>query len=114
MNKGEAARKRMPARLRLPSRVRVGDKAYSIDIVETMLRKGENGRIFYDAGVIQLAKRSNTCGRKYCKAEMTETFWHEMVHAILHDMGHPLYRNEDFVSRFARRLASAIQSARFK
>lgn len=112
MNKGEATRKRMP--LRLPSRVRVGEKAYSIDIVETMLRKGENGRIYYDEGVIRLARRSNTCGRKYCKAEMTETFWHEMVHAILYDMKHPLCSNEDFVSRFARRLSMAIKSARFK
>lgn len=114
MNKGEASRKRLPRLPRLPASVRVGNKSYSIDIVETMLRKGENGRVFYDAGVIQLAKRSNTCGRRYCKAEMTETFWHEMVHAILYDMGHPLYRNEEFVTRFARRLALAIQSARFK
>lgn len=112
MNKGEAIRRRLAPRI--PSRVRVGNKAYSIDIVETMLRKGENGRIYYDEGVIRLAKRSNICGRRYCKAEMTETFWHEMVHAILHDMGHPLYNNEQFVSRFAQRLAAAIQSARFK
>lgn len=111
MNKGDAIRKRLP--VRLPSRVRVGTKSYSIDIVETMLRKGDMGRVFYDEGVIRLAKRSNTCGRRYCKAEMTETFWHEMVHAILHDMEHPLYNNEQFVSRFARRLASAIQSAKF-
>jgi hypothetical protein len=45
---------------------------------------------------------------------MTDTFWHELVHAILNDMGEDLLNNnEKFVTGFANRLTKAIQSARF-
>jgi hypothetical protein len=40
-------------------------------------------------------------------------FWHEITHAILHDMGHPLWADEKFVSAFSKRLNQAIQTARF-
>jgi hypothetical protein len=45
---------------------------------------------------------------------MKETFWHELVHAILVDMGEfKLNKREDFVEEFAKRLAKAIKSARY-
>jgi len=45
---------------------------------------------------------------------MTDTFWHELVHAILNDMGrNTLNADEQFVTGFANRLTKAIQSARF-
>jgi Zn-dependent peptidase ImmA (M78 family) len=47
-------------------------------------------------------------------AALEETFWHELTHAILHDMGeHQLNNRESFVEEFANRLARAIQTARF-
>lgn len=113
MKKGEAI-KRPALQARIPTRIKVGHKRYSIDVVETMLRKGEMGRVYFDDGVIRLATKSNTCGRTFSRDEIDTTFWHEMVHAILHDMGHPLWRNEDFVTRFANRLSTAIKTAKFK
>lgn len=39
-------------------------------------------------------------------------FWHEITHAILHDMGED-WRDEKFVIAFSKRLNQAIQTARF-
>lgn len=40
-------------------------------------------------------------------------FWHELTHAILHDMGDPLWQDEGFVRAFSKRLDQAIKTARF-
>lgn len=113
MNKANRARK---APLQpIPTRIRVGKKLFSIDVVETMLSRGEMGRIDHDLRKISLGKRSNVSGRKFKREEILDSFWHEMVHAILVDMGElELNRNEKFVTAFANRLTKAILSARFE
>jgi len=98
----------------IPYRVRVGDKLYSVDVVRSMQRKREMGAIVYDEGSIQIGQFSNTTGRKYSDIRMSETFWHELVHAILYEMGDELYKDEKFVDEFAKHLARAIRSAKFK
>lgn len=87
----------------LPRMVRVGKRWYSVDVVEAMVNKHEIGRVHYDKRSIELAR-----------ATKNETFWHELTHAILHDMGeHKLNERESFVEEFAQRLAGAVKSARF-
>ena len=99
----------------IPRKIRVGKKMYSIDVVETMLRNGEMARVYPHEKRMQIAKRSNISGRKFTEAEMQDSFWHEMVHAILVDMEEfKLNSNEAFVTKFANRLTKAIRSARFK
>lgn len=98
----------------IPRRIKIGKKMYSIDIVESMYRRREMGRTTYGACNIQIGKTSNTTGRKYSDLQMSETFWHELVHAILYEMDSPLHADEKFVDRFAMHLARAIQSAKFK
>lgn len=99
----------------LPRKIRVGKKMYTIDIVETMLHFGDMSRIHYEESNIKIGKKSNVTGKKFNKADLNNSFWHELVHAILHDMGqHTLNRDEDFVTEFADRLHTAIDSARFK
>jgi hypothetical protein len=44
--------------------------------------------------------------------DISETFWHEATHAILHDMGHPLWRDEKFVSDFSKRLNQLVLTAK--
>jgi hypothetical protein len=79
-----------------------------------MLRQRIMGTINYDKQTIQVGRKSNVTGRAYTDAMMSETFWHELTHAILNDMGeHALNKNEKFVSNFAKRLTTAIRSARF-
>ena len=101
-------------KLALPRTIRIGKQRYSVDVVETMLNKGDMARVFYDKRKIQLAKRSNSTGRKYTRKEMNDSFWHELVHAILRDMEeHKLNKREEFVEGFAKRLSIAINTARF-
>lgn len=98
----------------IPKRIRVGTKQYSIDIVETMLRKRDMARIHYDHNRIELGQFSNVTGKQFASETVQENFWHEVTHAILHDMGeHKLNSNERFVTAFATRLARAIRTARF-
>jgi hypothetical protein len=98
----------------IPRRIRVGARQYSIDIVETMLRKRDMARIYYDHNKIELGKFSNLTGKQFDNDRVQENFWHEVTHAILHDMGeHRLNGNEKFVVEFSKRLSQAIKSARF-
>mgnify|MGYP006271243367 CR=1 FL=1 len=99
----------------LPRRIRIGKKQYTVDVVETMLNRTDMARVFYDTREIKLGKRSSVTGRRYTRKEMNDSFWHELVHAILYDMDeHALNKNEKFVTAFASRLSEAIDSARFE
>ena len=61
----------------------------------------------------ELAKRTHH-GVPFRLSALEETFWHELTHAILHDMGeHQLNNRESFVEEFSRRLSAAIRTARF-
>jgi hypothetical protein len=100
--------------MQLPRKIKVGDRWYSVEIVETMERRAQMGCVNYGAGEITVATKSNTTNKPYSKDEISDTFWHELTHAILYDMGSTMYRNEKFVSRFASRLAKAINTAKFK
>lgn len=98
-----------------PRSIRVGKKRYSIDVVETMIQRGDMARVHYDENKIEIGQRSNKTGRKFNRKQMNDSFWHELVHAILYDMdAHTLNKNEKFVSEFALRLSKAIDSARFE
>ena len=99
--------------MQLPRKIKVGDRWYSVEIVETMERRAQMGCVYYGPGTIELALKSNTTNKPYSKNEISDTFWHELTHAILYDMGSTMYKNERFVSRFASRLAKAINTARF-
>lgn len=98
----------------LPRKLKVGDRWYSVEIVETMQRRAQMGCVYYGTGEIEVAVKSNTTNKPYTKAEVSDTFWHELTHAILYDMGSSLYKNEKFVTRFANRLSKAINTAKFK
>jgi hypothetical protein len=100
--------------LKLPKKVKVGDRWYSVEVVETMERRATMGHVYYGTGAIAVAAKSNVTNKPYSADEMSDTFWHELTHAILYDMGHSLYKNEQFVTRFANRLAKAINTAKFK
>jgi hypothetical protein len=102
------------AHMPIPSKIRVGKKRYSIDVVESLIQRGLMGTIRYDEERIQIGKQSNKTGRKFTSDEINESFWHELVHAILYDMDeHKLNRNEAFVTAFAKRLSEAVDSAAF-
>lgn len=98
----------------IPRKMRVGNKQYSVEIVEAMIEKKRMGHVHYPTQTIKLGLRSNVTNKKYAESVLQDTFWHELTHAILHDMGRDtLNRDEKFVTEFAHRLAKAIRTARF-
>jgi hypothetical protein len=62
---------------------------------------------------ITIAQGNTKRGYVYNADERSNTFWHELTHAILYDMGNELTHNEKFVSAFADRLNQAIKTAKF-
>jgi len=102
------------ARAAIPRKMRIGSKQYSIEILETMKEKRRMAHISYTAQTIKIGRRSNVTSRKFTTDEVQESFWHEVIHGILHDMGRDtLNRSEQFVNGFAHRLTKAIKSASF-
>jgi hypothetical protein len=100
--------------MKLPRKVRVGNKHYSVEIVEAMAQRGRMGDVNHLHKRITISQRSNVTGKKFKVTDVEDTFWHELTHAILADMGmHDLNNNEKFVTGFANRLTKAIQTARF-
>ena len=98
----------------IPRLIRVGNKRYSVEVIEALLDKQKVGRIQYGEQRIQIGLRNGNTNRKLPAAEIRDSFWHELVHAILYDMKrHNLNRDEAFVIGFASRLSKAIDSARF-
>ena len=95
--------------MKIPKQIKVGTTTYRIDQPpQIKLDNGDEvmGRISYGLKRIQVAT-------KYPAAEQRNTFWHELTHAILQDMGHELCDNERFVIAFSNRLSDAIDSAKF-
>ena len=97
----------------LPKKIKVGAKWYSVEVVEAMRDKSLMGRVNYTERKIELGRRTHH-DIPFKLSALHETFWHEVVHAILHDMKeHELNEREQFVEEFSLRLARAINTARF-
>lgn len=93
-----------------PVRIKIGKVPFTV-LQPIRCAPNVAGMIYYQHRVIEVAHYVNK--RKRTKLQRTETFWHEITHGILADMGHPLATNEAFVTAFAKRLATTINSARF-
>lgn len=89
--------------MKLPRRIRVGRRKY---VVEKKAFKPSWAR-----GALHLEDRRIVIRPGYSPRQQAESFWHEITHAILHDMKHPLWRNEKFVEAFSKRLNNTIHSA---
>ena len=99
--------------LTLPKKVRVGDKWYSVDVVESMRNRSQMGEAHYPDRKITIGRKTHH-GVPFKLSALHETFWHELTHCILESMGeHALNDNEAFVEEFSHRLAKAIETARF-
>jgi predicted SprT family Zn-dependent metalloprotease len=97
--------------MKIPKQITVGKHTYTIKRPHTVQDPASYGRTYFDDKVIELAVYDKF-GNKFEQEEVDDTFWHELTHAILHDMGHYLYDNELFVTAFANRLSDAVNSAK--
>ena len=72
------------------------------------------GAYYRSNNTIIVAKGNPERNYLYDADERASTFWHELTHVILQDMGERrLNANERFVSEFSDRLHQAIKTARF-
>jgi hypothetical protein len=69
----------------------------------------EYGRVFPKYKVVRVNVSSD--GKNRTTAQRSETFWHEVTHAILHDMKDPRWNDEKFVTAFSKRLNQVINTA---
>ena len=102
--------------MKVPKRIKVGRKYYAVRSVATVnyMAHGARGCIDPWDQLIEIAKRHRITGQAFSDEVWYNTFWHETVHAILHDMGHEaLFKNEAFVQGMADRLCGVFKSAEF-
>jgi len=100
--------------MKIPKQVTIGKTKIKIDQPESLRVGKQPCRGCYDRAdnSIDVAKQ-DVRGYKFDKDERSETFWHEITHAILHDMKNQLSYNEKFVTAFSQRLDQAIKTAKF-
>lgn len=78
--------------------------AYETVFVKQFKGKPYTGQINYSKKTITLALSGGISGRTLSFSEIAQSYFHEIVHAALHDMKHPLNADEKFVDGFAQRL----------
>lgn len=88
-----------------PKQMTVGKTVYKIDY------KYKAAKTIH--GSVNLGSKKITMYMCPNKVVERNTFWHEMVHAILYEMNNELWHDEAFVTEFADKLSGAIDSARF-
>jgi hypothetical protein len=69
------------------------------------------GRTYYRRKLVEMAEYDEF-GNSFEQEELDDTFWHELTHIILQDMGNDLTDNENFVTAFANRLTQAVNSSK--
>ena len=100
--------------MKIPKQVTIGKTKIKIDQPVSLMVRGTPCHGCFDRAdnSIDVAKK-DVRGNRYDKDERSETFWHEITHAILHDMKNQLSYNEKFVTAFSQRLDQAIKTAKF-
>jgi hypothetical protein len=85
-------------------KLKIGKTQYDVSWPDTLEPPIVRGRIDYRAATIQIAKRAGSPRRARSPKGLNHTFWHEVVHGILYDMGSRKYRDEQFVDELAKRI----------
>ena len=97
--------------MEIPSKIKIGRHWYRVDVKRQLRRKGGMGTVIYADKKIEVATHSSTSGKGFKNEEVADTFWHEFVHAVLHEMGEKKLRDDEaFVTRFASILTRAVLS----
>lgn len=96
----------------IPKSFELGERTYAVKVLPTMHKRGVMGATHFDVGRIEIGLRSKITGVAYKQEDVADTFWHELTHAILNDMGSSLDRDEKFVTAFSKRLAQAVATAK--
>ena len=100
--------------MKIPKQLTIGKTKIKIDQPTSLMvgNKPCRGCFCRKSNEIDVA-RKDIQGNYFSREERSETFWHEITHAILHDMKNKLSYDEKFVTAFSQRLDQAIRTARF-
>lgn len=96
--------------MQIPITFKVGKQKYTVRTTDA--RGWITGQLHPSLGTITVATTYRMRPRK--PREVALTFWHEVTHAILHDMGHPQWDDEQFVNDFSTRLNQVIHTAKLQ
>jgi hypothetical protein len=102
--------------MKMPKSVMVGETEIVVQQPDGLKLDKDvcRGAYYRSDNKIIVAKGNPERNVLYDVDERANTFWHELTHVILQDMGERrLNANEKFVSAFADRLHQAIKTARF-
>jgi len=89
--------------MNIPSHLTIGPHVYRVVLKDP--GRMRYGTVNYQTCVIKIRPHAT---------QQAHTFWHELTHAILHEMHRDdLARDEGFVSDFGRLLHRAIKTASF-
>ena len=91
----------------IPNSFRLGRKKYKVELHANSIAK--YGTFLPEAKRVIIFNAVR--GKPVDAADKTETFWHEVTHAILHDMDHPRWKDEGFVTAFSKRLTQVVHTA---
>ena len=97
----------------IPKSFNLGNIPYKVQVAKSVRGpRGSVGRVDYKSRTIDIANVNYWTGEKLPDKEVSDTFRHEVTHAILEDMNHPLHRDERFVTAFANRLNEVVLTAK--
>ena len=101
--------------MKIPKQVTIGNTPHLVCTKKSLVYGNKicHGAFDEDTHTIEIAQMNPLRGYKYDADERSNTFWHELTHAILYDMGDKLTHDEKFVTEFSNRLDQAIKTARF-
>lgn len=100
--------------MKLPVKFKLGITQYTVMQPKTLTKK-RIGVTYLEDGIVKVATHWEKTPRpEYGVLGQHETFWHEVTHAILYEMGNALWTDETFVTAFARKLAQVIETSEFK
>ena len=85
-------------------KLKIGKTTYNVSWPDTLEPPLTRGRIDYTGKTIKVALRAGQPRRVRAAKGREHTFWHEVVHGILYDMGSRKYRDEVFVDELAKRI----------
>jgi hypothetical protein len=95
----------------IPRAFTVGPRRFEIKHVQALDRPPAFGRLDITNNTIKLAAKS-IFEQRYPLKQRRETFWHEALHACLHDMGMPFEKHdEDFINALSKRITQICCTA---
>ena len=98
----------------IPKEVTVGKTKVKINQPTSLMVGNKPCRGCFDRSDNRIdVARKDIQGNFFSREERRETFWHEITHAILHDMKNKLSYDEKFVTAFSQRLDQIVKTARF-